>query len=88
MHDFRSIPPPFPPEHRRGDTCIHCDRFDPETEAPTGPACGRLATQIIFWKDQRYSTSCGQHGLKALDPDALHLVLCVHPIEPAIEAAS
>ncbi len=78
------IEPPFPPEQYRGEKCIHHDTFDPDTEDPMGKACGREATQVIFWKDGRFSLSCGQHGFLALDADTRSLVLCVHPIEPPI----
>lgn len=47
--------------------------FDPETG---DPRCRRPATQLIFWKDGRYSPSCGKHGFAHMDAD----VLSVYPI--------
>jgi hypothetical protein len=66
------------------ETCANTDRWDENTLEPVGPECGRTPTQVIFWKDGRYSPACGQHGLSALDADVVVSVLCVHPIEPAI----
>lgn len=75
--------PPFPPENCRDETCAHHELHDPETEEPIGAACGGAVTQVIFWKDRRYSPSCEQHGLDALDEDARARVVCIHPIKPA-----
>lgn len=78
---------PFPPEQCRGDKCVFRAQHDDEDQ-PVGAACGRAATQIIFWDDNRFSPSCGQHGWPALDAHARERVLCIHPIEPPIEAQS
>ncbi len=76
--------PPFDPATCRGDRCEYRASFDPETEEPKGRACGRAATQVIFWRSRRFSPSCGMHGFRALDDSARAEVFCVHPIEPAI----
>lgn len=55
----------------------HCefrDAFDPATLEPVGPACGQPATQVILWRDRRYSPACAEHGVAALDPEARALV--------------
>lgn len=78
--------PPFDPETCRGEAC-YTPSFDSESLAPMGPECGKVATHVVFWKDRRFSPSCGAHGLRVLDADTLDLVLCVHPIEPAITVA-
>ena len=78
--NLSKVKPPFPTKRRRGDTCQHGIHYDPETLTPLGDRCGRPATQIIFWKDKRYSPACSDHGAKALDADAIALVLCIHPI--------
>jgi hypothetical protein len=84
-HESMGVPPPFPPEHCRGERCAFHERHD-VTGEPIGAACGKAATQVIFWKNGRFSPGCGQHGLKSLAADAVPLVLCVHPIDPAIVA--
>jgi hypothetical protein len=61
-------------------TCAHHESFDPETLEPRGPACGKPATQELYWHDGRVSPSCPEHGMKALDADARALVVRVtHP---------
>lgn len=54
-------------------TCEFC--FDhTEDLSPSGPACGKPATQIIHWVDGRWSPACDQHGYCALDQLAKGLV--------------
>jgi len=61
-------------------TCAYRENYDPETFEPMGPACGRRATQEIYWNDGRVSPSCPAHGMRALDPSARALVKRVtHP---------
>lgn len=71
--------PPFDPAQCRGEKCSYTKSFDHETGEPRGPQCGRAATQVIFWRDRRFSPSCESHGLRALDADTIDKVLCVHP---------
>lgn len=73
-------PPPFPPERCRGEKCSHTPGHNHETDKPEGPECGREANQVIYWRDGRASPSCEEHGRSSLDPSALPLILCVHPI--------
>lgn len=77
------VKPPFPPEDCRGLACDFRSSHDPVTLQPKGTRCGRAATQVIYWAGELFSPACGQHGLPALDPEAIEQVLCVHPIEPA-----
>lgn len=58
-------------------TCAHHDSYDPETLEPTGPACGKPATQELYWHDDRVSPSCDDHGIQALDVVARALVIRV-----------
>jgi hypothetical protein len=55
-------------------TCAFREAFDPETLEPVGPACGKPATQELYWHDGRVSPSCSEHGMRALDKDAHPLV--------------
>lgn len=75
-------------EQCRGERCAFHATHDPETEEPTGRRCGKVATQVIVWRDGRLSTSCGQHGAKALDDSASALVLRIEPIEPAVDVTA
>lgn len=61
-------------------TCAFREDHDPDTLEPRGAVCGKPATQTIHWRDGRYSPSCAEHGLKALDDDAKKLVRLVVPI--------
>lgn len=65
-------------------TCAHHDSFDPETLEPTGPACGKPATQELYWCDGRVSPSCAEHGTETLDDDARAMVVRV--TRPTCEA--
>jgi len=55
-------------------TCAFRESHDPETLEPTGPRCGKPATQELHWKDGQVSPSCPEHGMRALDKDARKLV--------------
>lgn len=55
-------------------TCTFREAHDPETLEPLGPACGKAATQEIYWHDGRVSPSCSEHGMRALDKDTRALV--------------
>jgi len=59
------------------ENCEYRSDFDPATEEPRGPACGAIASQVILWRDGRFSPACDAHGLAALDPDARKLVSAV-----------
>lgn len=50
-------------------TCAFREAHDPETLEPLGPACGKPATQELYWCDGRVSPSCAEHGVRALDED-------------------
>ncbi len=54
--------------------CAFREEHDPVTLEPLGPACGKPATQIIYWRDGRASPACDEHGMSALDDDARALV--------------
>ncbi len=80
--------PPFDPATRSGDRCVYKTSFDPVTYEPRGRECGKVATQVIFWRGGIFSPCCPKHGFGALDASAHDEVLCVHPIEPAITVPS
>lgn len=60
-----------------GHTCAYRAAFDPETFEPVGPACGKPATQELYWLDGTVSPSCPDHGMRALDDDARALIVRV-----------
>lgn len=59
---------------KKPHTCAFHESHDPETMEPTGPPCGRSATEEIHWKDGRVSPACVAHGMQALDAAARALV--------------
>jgi len=80
-NDIPQMDPPFPPDRCRGETCRFVDGYDSDTLDPVGPCCGRVVTQVIYWRDRSYSPCCEQHGIQALDDHAIQLVRCIAPIE-------
>lgn len=54
---------------------------DPVTLLPRGRRCGRVAVEIIQWKDGRWSPACAAHGIQALTEDARYHVARVRTVE-------
>jgi len=58
-------------------TCTFCSKHANDLSPDVGTMCGRPATQIIYWRDGRWSLACKRHGYSVLNQMAKKLVLRV-----------
>lgn len=70
-------------EKYQGEACVYVDDFDPATLEPLGRRCGRVAKDVIFWTDGRFSAACGEHGFTILTPETRLLVFSVQTLVAA-----
>lgn len=66
--------------------CEYRPDHDMVRDVPVGPRCGQAATQVLYWRDGRYSPACAAHGTSSLDPEARVMVAKVGPVSDLAEA--
>jgi hypothetical protein len=63
---------------RSDDTCGYHDDHD-ELDRPRGNRCGKPRTQVVDWRDGRWSNACDEHAAE-IAREVPGLILRIRPI--------